>query len=219
MHKQMSLSIETIYFDFDADLRRFLRSRLSDPAAIDDVLQETYLRIHRYSDSLRENNRLQSWVYQITRNALVDYYRRQREHVELPESLAMPDNSDDDNLAAHELAGSMRRLIGCLPEKYQQALLLTEFEGLKQHELAAHLGLSLSGAKSRVQRAREKLKETLLDCCHVELDRRGQVLSYAPNCAECVDDGSQAGKDCEPSGSELNSNKLNAEALRGYGIG
>ena len=192
----MSIDIERIYLDFDTDLRRFLRSRIRNPAAVDDVLQETYLRIHRYAGSLRENDRLQSWVYQITRNALVDYYRRQRESVELPESLAMPDDSNDDNPAARELAGSMRRLIGCLPEKYQQALLLTEFEGLKQHELAEHLGLSLSGAKSRVQRAREKLKETLLDCCHVELDRRGQVLSYTPNCGECVGDESKAEKDC-----------------------
>ena len=102
----MSVDIEGIYFDFDADLRRFLRSRVSDPAAVDDVLQETYLRIHRHADSLREKDRLQSWVYQITRNALVDYYRRQRASVELPESLAMPDDSDDDNPAARELAGS-----------------------------------------------------------------------------------------------------------------
>ena len=192
----MSVDTEGIYFDFDKDLRRFLRSRLSDPAAVDDVLQETYLRIHRNSDSLRESNRLQSWVYQIARNTLVDFYRRQRENVELTESLAMPDESDEDNLAARELAQSMRRMIGCLPEKYQQALLLTEFEGLKQHELAEHLGLSLSGAKSRVQRAREKLKEALLDCCHVELDRRGKVLSYAPNCVGCVGNDSKAEKDC-----------------------
>ena len=219
MDNQMSVDIERIYLDFDADLRRFLRNRVSDPAAVDDVLQETYLRIHRYANSLRQNDRLQSWVYQITRNALVDYYRRQRDNVELPESLAMPDDSDDDNLAARELAGSMRRLIGCLPEKYQQALLLTEFEGLKQHELAEHLGLSLSGAKSRVQRAREKLRETLLDCCHVELDRRGQVLSYAPNCAGCVDDDSKDAMDCGPGGSEVNSNRLsNRGTLRANGV-
>jgi RNA polymerase sigma-70 factor, ECF subfamily len=220
MEKQMSVDIEGIYFDFDVDLRRFLRSRVSDPAAVDDVLQETYLRIHRYADSLRESDKLQSWVYQIARNALVDYYRRQRDSVELPESLAMPDDSDDDNPAARELARSIRHLLQCLPEKYQQALVLTEFEGLKQHELAEHLGLSLSGAKSRVQRAREKLKKTLLDCCHVELDRRGQVLSYAPNCADCAGDDSIDTLDCGTAGSEVNSNLLpHKGALRANGIG
>ena len=198
----MNVDLESVYLEFDASLRRFLRRKVSDPTTVDDVLQETYLRIHRHADSLREPGRLQGWVYQIARNALVDYYRRHRDNVELPETLAMPDDGDDDNQAARELARSMRQMIDCLPAKYQQALILTEFEGLKQHELAEHLGLSLSGAKSRVQRAREKLKATLLDCCHVELDRLGQVLSYAPNCAACARDDRQGDADCDPGESE-----------------
>ena len=198
----MSVDLERVYFKFDADLRRFLRRRVSDSAAVDDVLQETYLRIHRHADSLREPDRLQGWVYQIARHAHVDYYRGHRDSVQLPETLAMPDDGDEDNTAARDLARSMRQMLQCLPEKYQQALLLTEFEGLKQHELAERLGLSLSGAKSRVQRAREKLKETLLDCCHVELDRLGRVLSYAPNCAACARDNRQGDADCDAGESE-----------------
>jgi len=174
-----------IYRDFDAGLRRFLGRRLSDPAAVEDVLQETYLRIHRRADSLREPGRLQGWVYQIAHNALVDHYRRQRETVELTD--AVPVEPDDENEAQRELALSVQGMLRCLPEKYGQALRLTEFEGLTQTALAERLGLSLSGAKSRVQRAREKLREALLDCCHVELDRLGQVLHYEPRCAACAD--------------------------------
>lgn len=196
----MLVNLESVYLEFDASLRRFLHRKVSDPTAVDDVLQEIYLRIHRHADSLRERDRLQSWVYQIARNVLIDYYRRHRDNVELPETLPMPEETDEDNQAARELARSLRQMVQCLPEKYQQALILTEFEGMKQHELAQHLGLSLSGAKSRVQRAREKLKATLLDCCHVELDRLGQVLSYAPNCAACASDDYAA--DCDPGGSE-----------------
>ena len=51
--------------------------------------------------------------------------------------------------------------------------------------LAERLGLSLSGAKSRVQRAREKLKQQLLECCHFELDRRGHIIDYQPRCQCC----------------------------------
>jgi len=201
--KSMTVNLETIYFKFDADLRRFLHRKISDPTEVDDLLQETYLRIHRHADGLRKHDRLQSWVYQIARNALIDYFRRRHDNVELPETLAITDDDiDDDNQAAQELAGSLAQIIQCLPEKYQQALLLTEFEGLKQHELAERLGLSLSGAKSRVQRAREKLKAALLDCCHVELDRLGQVLSYTPNCAACASDDRQGVTDCNAEGSE-----------------
>ena len=65
---------------------------------------------------------------------------------------------------------------------------VTEYQGLTQRELAEKLGLSFSGAKSRVQRAREKLKKMLLDCCHFELDRRGKVIDYRPNC-DCCSNG------------------------------
>ena len=71
-----------------------------------------------------------------------------------------------------------------MPEKYKQAIILTEYEGLTQ-KLAEKLGLSLSGAKSRVQRARLKLKELLLNCCHFELDRFGNILEYHHKSKAC----------------------------------
>ena len=58
-------------------------------------------------------------------------------------------------------------MINELPEPYRQALLLTEYQGL-----------SLLGAKSRVQRAREKLRDLLPQCCHFEFDRRGGIVGY-----------------------------------------
>ncbi|MGO8947700.1 MAG: sigma factor-like helix-turn-helix DNA-binding protein [Ktedonobacterales bacterium] len=61
----------------------------------------------------------------------------------------------------------------------RQALVLTEYHGLTQKELAERLGHSLSGARSRAQRAREQLKQQLLDCCHFEFDLRGDVLDWS----------------------------------------
>jgi RNA polymerase sigma-70 factor (ECF subfamily) len=123
----------------------------------------------------------------------MDYYRSQRPTAELPETLALPEDPDEDD-AARELAPSLKAMINCLPEKYRQALLLTEYQGLTQKQMAEQLGISLSGAKSRVQRAREQLKDMLLDCCHFEFDRRGNILSYQPRCACCS--SSQSPGDC-----------------------
>jgi RNA polymerase sigma-70 factor, ECF subfamily len=198
----MTVNLESVYAEFDAGLRQFLWRRLSDPAAVDDVLQDTYLRIHRRADTLRDPGRLQGWVYQIARNAVIDHYRRQRDSVELPDSF--PERLEDQNEAERDLARSLRDMLACLPDKYRQALYLTEFEGVSQADLAGRLGLSLSGAKSRVQRARDKLRAALLDCCHVELDRRGQVIHYEPRCAACADPQGSAkralaceGSDCQ----------------------
>ncbi|HAH00091.1 MAG TPA: RNA polymerase subunit sigma-24, partial [Ktedonobacter sp.] len=70
--------------------------------------------------------------------------------------------------AVKELIPCIKTMVDSLPNDYREALYLTEYEGLTQRELADRLGLSFSGAKSRVQRAREKLKVMLLDCCHFE---------------------------------------------------
>ncbi len=72
-----------------------------------------------------------------------------------------------------------------LPEPYRQAPLMTEYQGLTQKQLAESQGLSLSGAKSRVQRAREKLRDMLLQCCHFEFDRRGGIVDYYERCCCC----------------------------------
>ena len=94
------------------------------------------------------------------------------------------DNWDEEDPEA-ELALSLKEIINELPEPYRQALLLTVYEGLSQRQLAESLGISLSGAKSRVQRAREKLRNMLLRCCHFEFDRRGHIVDYYQRCCCC----------------------------------
>jgi RNA polymerase sigma-70 factor, ECF subfamily len=180
----MNANLETIYTDFHSKLHRFIAGRVSDPDTAEDILQDVYLKIHANIGSLSESDRLESWIYQITRNAIIDHYRRARPQDELSESLASP--LDDEPDAVSELAPSVKGMLNCVPEKYHQALELTELQGLSQVELADRLGMTVSGAKSRVQRAREKLKEAFLDCCHFEFDRLGRVVDYHPKCEKCA---------------------------------
>lgn len=180
----MNATAETVYQDFHAKLRSFALQRVPDPDIADDILQDVYLKIHAHIQDLREGDRLESWIFQITRNAIADYYRRTRPQDELPDLLPAPVDEEPD--AASELAASIGDMLRCLPPKYRQALELTDMQGLSQAELAARLNISVSGAKSRVQRAREKLKEALLDCCHFEFDRYGRVIDYHANCPECA---------------------------------
>lgn len=180
----MSTQFESIYNEFDTRLRNFILHRVSDTATAEDILQEVYIKIHNQIDSLRDMEKLQSWIYQIARNTITDHYRRHKPTVELPDELSLPEQEDVG--AASELAPSLRMMIDCLKEKYQEALLLTEYQDLTQQKLANQLGISLSGAKSRVQRAREHLKNILLDCCHFEFDRLGKIIDYHPRCEACA---------------------------------
>lgn len=131
---------------------------------------------------LRASERLEAWVWRITRNAIADYLRRVRSDEPLPDDLTAPPNNHG---AMTDLSPCVRGFVGELAPAYREALVLTEWEGLTQEQMAQRLGLSLSGAKSRVQRARIHLKKLLLNCCRLELDRRGNVLEMQRRRNQC----------------------------------
>ena len=72
-----------------------------------------------------------------------------------------------------------------LPAIYRDALQLTDLDGLTQAEAATRVGLSTSGMKARVQRARSQLKALFVLCCEIELDRRGGIIDYQPHNDTC----------------------------------
>lgn len=185
----MLATTEKIWKEFHDPLRRFILKRVPDEQSVEDILQDVFLRVHTRIETLRDEEKLPSWLYQLTRNVIIDYYRSRRPTAEMPEILYEPEDRLE-NLAL-ELAPCIQEMIESLPAVYRQALLLTDYEGMTQRELAERLHLSLPGAKSRVQRAREKLKEMLLECCHFQFDRRGRIIDYQPRCACC-----SGGEDC-----------------------
>ena len=94
--------------------------------------------------------------------------------------------------ARDEFAHCLERMLGEVPEPYRRAVTLTELKGVTQKDAAEKLGLSISGMKSRVQRGRGKLKDVILDCCEVELDRRGGLVDYRRRSGDAC-----GGCDCE----------------------
>jgi RNA polymerase sigma-70 factor (ECF subfamily) len=148
-------------------------------------LQDVFLKIHTNIDTLRTQDRLASWIYQITRNAIADYYRAQRPTAELAETIPVAEELVDDD-AVRELSPCVAAMVEELPDTYREALRLTEYEGMSQKALSDRLGISFSGAKSRVQRARTKIKEQLLDCCHFQFDYAGRIIDYQSHCGCCA---------------------------------
>lgn len=182
----MSITTENVWEAFHTPLQHFIRRRVSDEATAEDVLQDVFLKIHQHMETLKDVRKLERWIYQIARNAIIDSYRNSKPTttLEAQEVLDLPEELPDDDVVS-ELLPCVWAIVRSLPELDRQALVLTEYQGLTQKELSERLGLSFSGAKSRVQRAREKLKQQLLECCHFELDRRGHIINYQPRCASC----------------------------------
>ena len=162
----MKQTVETIWNESSARLRQFIRARVADPATAEDILQDVFLKFQSRLDEFQDPAKVQGWLFLVARNAIIDHYRTRKPTSELPETL--PAELPENPIEIEELKRVFRHIIGGLPEPYREALVLTEFEGLTQVALAKRLGISLSGAKSRVQRGRELLKERLLDACHRE---------------------------------------------------
>lgn len=160
-----------------AELYRFVLKRVRDEALAEDIVHDVLLKAFTRQETLRDPRKLRPWLYHITRNAIIDHYRSRKPLEPMPDEL-IPKDSEEDGSTQRELARCLVPLLNELPELYRRALTLAEFERLAQREVASRLGLSLSGAKSRVQRARRMLHGVLLECCRVERDRRGGIVDY-----------------------------------------
>jgi len=193
MDQAPTTTIESIWRRLSDRLRQFVQSRGVAAPDADDIVQETFLRIHRRASDLSQIERLDAWVFQITRNAMTDHFRRpQKRAFEMNEDPVSPAEAADESVNV-EVAECLVALIEQLPEDQREALRQYEFDGLSQRDIADRQSVSLSAAKSRIQRARQNLGRVLQECCQFELDRRGNLLDYQQvdgdcSCGSCGDE-------------------------------
>lgn len=181
-------TLQTIWQEFKEPLRHFIISRVSHEQDAEDILQDIFIKVHNHLPHLKEEEKFQPWVFQITRNTIIDFYRsRSKDQAKfkvLEQELLQENHTVHENI--NELIATwLKDLVQQLPEHYKNALIYVEFQGNSQKEYAKEYGLSLSGAKSRVQRARKKLQSMLLDCCQLHFDKIGNVIDYKINVGNC----------------------------------
>lgn len=174
--------------EVEARLRPYVARRVA-PADVDDVVQETFVRVYRGLATLTDGERFGAWVYRIAGSAIADHGRMRARHPSLPatasEEPAEPTADDDDDLEA-ELAECIALFVARLPSPYREAITLTELQGLTQKDAASMLGVSLSGMKSRVQRGRERIRRMFEECCEISTDCRGHVTDCSPRSLDDV---------------------------------
>jgi RNA polymerase sigma-70 factor, ECF subfamily len=186
-------SARSAYHALEARLRPFVARRVANPSAVDDVVQDVFVRVQRGLASLRDDERFVPWLYQVARSAIADRHRTEGRQPllmdPLPEQAA--DAGEPQGDVACELASYVAGFVAMLPSPYRDALTLTELEGLSQREAAEMCEVSLSGMKSRVQRGREQLRALIDQCCRIAVDARGRVISCVPR-----PDGIRPRRDC-----------------------
>lgn len=184
----MNYKTKQIWDSFSGRLSRFISLRVSNKTDAEDIFQEVFLKIHANLNDLEDDYKLPAWIFAITRNTITDYYRKNsiNKETELSDSLNLHDfEKGDDFKQVKYCLNSFRNL---LPEKYRKVIELSDFEGIKQKEIAKRLGISLPAVKSRVRRGRKMIKENFTLCCKFEFDNKGKFIRgdlTNPGCTLC----------------------------------
>jgi len=177
---------EELWGTFHQRLQAFVGRQVAQPEDAEDIVQDVFLRIHQNLGTLEQADRLESWIFQIARNAVIDHYRAAPRRREIPtgdfapEALGSVEPEFDLCCTREDLVASLEPFVDRLPEPYREAIRLTELGELTQKAAASRLGISVSGMKSRVQRARVRIRQMLEVCCRFEFDHRRRLCCFEP---------------------------------------
>lgn len=174
------MDIKQIWQEYKHQLQRFLLSRVSNAGDAEDLLQEILIKTYQQLHTVHDPEKLRAWLFQVTRNAVIDYYRQSKTKPPVPADF-MEERSEPPNQIYQELSDCIRPFLEQLPEPYQAAVEAVDLRGVSQKGLAEDLGLSHSAVKSRVQRGRKMLAALFQECCRYELDARGNIIDYQHN--------------------------------------
>jgi len=170
-----------IWDEFSELLKKFIYNRVKNKPLTNDLLQEVFIKIHLSIHKIKNQESIKSWVYTITTNTINDYFKKQsKQHKLSLKPIPLNENTDK-----HSAKDCLLPLINNLPSTYKDALLLSEINGLKQAEVAKILNISLSGAKSRIQRGRNLLKDGFIACCNYKLNKAGHLVGEHKEKKDC----------------------------------
>ena len=150
-----------LYTEYRDRVLGYIRARVPNREDAEDLCEDVFLKVLRASESYDDRRSAPgTWIYAITRNTVIDYFRRTRPAEELPEDLAEDDLPEDELMQA-ELLDSLARALERLPEELTDVVVLHYYDRLPMTEIALRLGLSYGVVKLRHQKALTMLRRTL----------------------------------------------------------
>jgi len=172
------MEVAGIYKQFHSELLSYIKRKVRSREDAEDILQNVFVKMSSGIDKLDEDVKIKNWIFTVTRNTIIDYYRviANKKKLAVNEEL-------DDQIAEVEVMDQTKGLDQCmgsmielLPDEYRDIIVESEIKGVKQKDLADKYGMAYPSMRSKVQRGRERLKQLFHNCCHIETDKLGNVM-------------------------------------------
>jgi len=181
------MEVARIHNEFHSALNNYIAKRVNNKDDVQDLLQEVFIKIHGSLPAVNKKETLKSWLFTLTKNTIIDYYRKNSRKTTVTDLDVGKIQNGEEKEVDHtkELENCIHHFIDRLPDEYRDIILDSEIKGIKQKDLAEKYNLAYPSVRSRVQRGRAKLKDMFLDCCNIELDRRGNILEAVPKKKKC----------------------------------
>ena len=173
------MNSEEIWNKYSLKLKHYIMKNISNQFDAEDILQELGIRIKKNEDKTSNITNIEAWLFRITKNLISDYYRSKNNcsYIEDLNKIHISTNTEHDNYNI-ETANCLLKLAEYLPLTYKEAIIESDYKGEKQTILCQRWGISYSGSKNRVQRARKKLRANFLNCCEIKFDNSGNVIEF-----------------------------------------
>ncbi|WP_452228932.1 MULTISPECIES: sigma-70 family RNA polymerase sigma factor [unclassified Lacinutrix] len=163
------------------DIKFFILSKVKDAVIAEDLVQETFIKVHTKLNTLKNEEKMKSWLFTIARHTVLDYFRNKKLVYETTEE----DFIFEEQKLEHTEADCLQGIIKSLPKKYRDPLFLSDIKGLKQAQIAEQLHVPLSTVKSQIQRARKMIAQGFVDCCDFVINEEGYLVGEIKEKADC----------------------------------
>ncbi|WP_431164959.1 sigma-70 family RNA polymerase sigma factor [Tenacibaculum halocynthiae] len=175
------MTTKQVWTKYASDLRNFILGKVKNTTVTEDILQDTFIKIHTKLHTLKDITKLKPWIFSIARNSIMDYFKSINRVYEFTNSET--ETYIEEN--SHTEKDCLRGILQNLPKKYRNPLFLSDIKGLKQQEVANYLNQSLPTTKSHIQRARKLIAQGFMDCCGYVLNEEGKLVGEVQDKDDC----------------------------------
>ncbi|MDY0248526.1 MAG: sigma-70 family RNA polymerase sigma factor [Pseudomonas sp.] len=159
------------------ELRAFLLARIDNPHEAEDLLHELFLKLARQEHAFCQVENPRAWLFRVLRNSLIDRLRTAKTFLDLNPEMPF---ERDEKPPVTELDTCLQRNLAELGDEDKNIIEHCDLQGQTQRNYAQQHNLTLSAVKSRLLRARMRLRHKIVINCQVEFDESGHVCCHTP---------------------------------------